>query len=91
MFLDCSCDGGVEELSEGGEADYDFVYVSIGEILGDCGDKHDEQVAVAIEEERAHEVAESLEDQIFVLGEVDGVDVREGRRLAQHFDVHSAN
>jgi hypothetical protein len=36
--------------------------VSVGEILDDGGDEHDEEVAVAIEEEGAHEVPDAFED-----------------------------
>jgi hypothetical protein len=87
MLGDCRCDSSIKDLSEGGQTYDYFVHVAIGEILDDGGDEHDEEVAIAIEEERAHQVSDTLEDQIFILGQVYRVDVGEGRRVAQHLDV----
>lgn len=56
--------------------------ISVGEIFENGGDQHDEQIRVVIEEERAHEVPDSFEDKIFVLREVDGVDMGEGSRVS---------
>jgi hypothetical protein len=82
-------DGGVHDVAEGGQADDDLVNVSVGEILEDGGDEHDEEIGVLVEEEGAHQVADPLEHQIFALGEVDGVDVSEGGGVAEHLDVQS--
>jgi hypothetical protein len=82
-------DGGVHDVAEGGQADDDLVDVSVGEILEDGGDEHDEEIGVLVEEEGAHQVADPLEHQIFALGEVDGVDVSEGGGVAEHLDVQS--
>lgn len=87
VLSDCGCDSSIEDLSEGGQANDYFVDVAIGEVLDDGGDEHDEEVAIAIEEQRAHQISDALQDQIFVLGQVDGVDVGEGRGVAQHLDV----
>lgn len=87
MLSDCRCDSSIKDLSKRGQANNYFVNIAIGEILDDGGDEHDEEVAIAIEEERAHQVSDTLQDQIFILGQVDSVDVREGRRVTQHLDV----
>lgn len=62
MFCDCWCDGGIEDLSQGGKADNDLVDVSVGKVFDDGSDEHDKKIAVAIEEEGAHEVADAFEE-----------------------------
>lgn len=79
--------GGVEDEVEGSQAHHHFVHVGTVEVLLDGGDQHDGEVRVLVEEERAEEVADALEDEVLVLGEVDGLDVGEGGRMPQHFDV----
>jgi hypothetical protein len=78
MLSDGCCDGGIDDLGDAGKANDDFMDVGAGEILEDGGDQHDEEVAAAIEEERAHQVPYSFEDEIAVLRQVDSVDVRKG-------------
>jgi hypothetical protein len=91
MLADSGSNGGVHDVAKRGEANDDFVYVSVGQILDDGGDEHDEHVGVVVEEEGAEEVADPFEDEVLVLGEVDCVDVGEGGGVAQHLDVEGAD
>ena len=63
------------------------MHVSVCQILDHSCNEHDEEITLAIEEERAHEISDSLQDEGLSLGEVDGVDVCKGGRLSQHLDV----
>lgn len=67
------------------------MHVSAAEVLENGGDQHDEKVGAGVEEEGAHEVPDSLQDEVFALSEVDCVYVGERGRVAQHFDVEGAN
>ena len=61
MLINWRSDSRIHDIAEGSETDDDLVYVSIGKIFEDGGNKHDEQIWIFIEEERAHEVADSFE------------------------------
>lgn len=91
MLSDCRSDSSIKDLSERSQAYNYFVYIAIGEILDDSGDEHNEEIAIAIEEERTHQVSDTLQYQVFILRQVDSVDVGEWRRVAQHLDVQGTD
>ncbi len=91
MLADCRGDSRVHYIAKRSETDDYFVYIAVGQIFEYGGDEHDEKVGVVVEKERAHEITDSFQDEVFILSEVDGVDVGEGGGVSEHFDVEGAD
>ncbi len=83
--------GVVHDVAQGCQTDDHFMNVSAVQIFQDGGYEHDEQVGILVEEERAHEVPDSFEDERLILREVNCMNVSKGRRVPEHFNVHGAN
>jgi len=91
VLSDCRSDSRVHDIAKRSEADNYLMHISVGQIFDDGGDKHNQEIGVVIKKERAHQIADPFENEVFILSEVDCVDVSEGGGIAQHLDVQCSN
>ena len=81
----------VDELADGIEGGADDKVIVGAKVLLDGVDDEDNEVVIVGEEESDGEIAGALEEEIVVVGHLDGVDVGKGGVVAKHLDVDEAD
>ena len=56
-----------------------------------CGDEKDEDVTALVNEKGTCQVTDSLDQNIFALSQVNGMNVRKARVMTEHFNVDCTN
>ena len=81
----------IDELANGIEGGADDKVIVRATVLLDGVDDEDNEVVIVGEEESDGEIAGALEEEIVVVGHLDGVDVGKGGVVAKHLDVDEAD
>ena len=79
------------QLADDVKSSHHFKMVLGLQIFLHCGDEKDEDVTTLVNEKGTCQVTDSLDQNVFALSQVNGMNVRKARVMTKHFDVDGTN